>query len=83
MVRLARVDLRQAERLARAAAWLSRQIGRRGVARRSACAPWAISTTSSGRHEAAWKHYQQALEIYQRLGNELEAGRTLSGPCRR
>jgi CHAT domain-containing protein len=78
MVRLARIDLRQAERLALAAGWLSEQLddeASRATALRAAGHIFFLK----GDHPPACEHYRLALEIYQRLGMELEAGRTLSG----
>jgi CHAT domain-containing protein/tetratricopeptide (TPR) repeat protein len=78
VVRLTRVDLRQAERLARAAAWISAQIGDEGSR--------AISLRAMGhvlylkrQYEPALERYQEALAIYEHLGMELDVGRTISG----
>lgn len=78
MVRLARVDLKQAERMADAALWISekmedeasRALGLRAVGH---------VQFLKGNHPPALEHYRQALEIYERLGKDLEIGRTLSG----
>jgi CHAT domain-containing protein/Tfp pilus assembly protein PilF len=78
MVRLARIDLRQAERLALAAAWLSEQLDDE-ASRATGLRAVGHIFFLKGDHPPACEHYQKALEIYQRLGMELEAGRTLSG----
>jgi len=78
MVRLARIDLRQAERLALAAAWLSEQIDDE-ASRATGLRAMGHIFFLKGDHPPACEHYRRALEIYQRLGMELEAGRTLSG----
>jgi tetratricopeptide (TPR) repeat protein len=78
VVRLARVDLRQAERLARAAAWISAQIddeGSRATSLRAAGHVFYLKR----KYQPARQHYQAALAIYERLGMELDVGRTISG----
>jgi CHAT domain-containing protein len=78
MVRLARIDLRQAERLALGAAWLAEQLDDE---RSRATGLRAVGHIFflKGDHPPACEYYGKALEIYQRLGMEVEAGRTLSG----
>lgn len=78
MVRLARIDLKQAGRLAEAALWVSQQL--------DDDASLAIGLRAVGHvhflrgdHSPALEHYQAALRIYERLGMDLEVGRTLSG----
>jgi len=78
MVRLARIDLRQAERLALAAAWLSEQLDDE-ASRATGLRAVGHIFFLKGDHPPACEHYRKALEIYLRLGMELEAGRTLSG----
>jgi tetratricopeptide (TPR) repeat protein len=78
VVRLARVDLRQAERLAGSLAWLSRRVGDESARALGLRAVGHIHYLR-GRNEAAWTHYLAALHIYESLGQEIEAGRTLSG----
>jgi tetratricopeptide (TPR) repeat protein len=78
MLRRAHSDLRQAERLARAAAWLSECLGdepSRAVGLRALGHISFLRRT----YPSAWERYQAALVIYQRLGMELELGRTLIG----
>ncbi len=78
MVRLTRVDLPGAERLARSAEWFSRRLGDE-AARALGLRAMGHIHYLRGRNEPAWRHYQAALAIYERLGKELEVGRTLSG----
>jgi CHAT domain-containing protein/predicted negative regulator of RcsB-dependent stress response len=78
MVRLARIDLKQAERLADSALWTSEQLdddGSRAVGLRAVGHVHFLK----GDHPPALEHYQAALQIYESLGKELEVGRTLSG----
>jgi CHAT domain-containing protein len=78
VVRLVRVDLRQAERLARAAAWIAAQIDDEGSRAASLRALRHVFYLKR-KYEPARQHYQAALAIYQRLGMELDVGRTISG----
>jgi tetratricopeptide (TPR) repeat protein len=78
VVRLARVDLRQAERLARAAAWIAAQIGDEGSRATSLRAVGHVLYLKR-QYEPARERYQAALAIYERLGMELDVGRTISG----
>ena len=77
-VRLARIDLSRAERLARAADWLSRRAGDEASRALGLRAMGHIHYLN-GRNEAAWNNYSAALAIFERLGKDLEVGRTLSG----
>jgi CHAT domain-containing protein/tetratricopeptide (TPR) repeat protein len=78
VVRLVRVDLRQAERLARAAAWIAAQIEDEGSRAASLRALGHVFYLKR-KYEPAREHYQAALAIYERLGMELDVGRTISG----
>jgi CHAT domain-containing protein/TolA-binding protein len=78
VVRLARVDLRQAERLARAAAWISARIGDE-VSRATSLRAVGHVLYLKRKYEPAREHYQAALAIYEHLGMELDVGRTISG----
>ena len=78
MVRLARVDLRQADRLADAALWVSEQLHDENSNALGLRAVGHIHFLK-GDHPPALEHYRSALEIYERLGKDLEIGRTLSG----
>jgi CHAT domain-containing protein len=78
VVRLARVDLDLAGRLAEAAHWISirtedpaaRAMGLRAVGH---------MFYLKGNHAPALEHYQAALAIYRQEGLEVLAGRTMSG----
>jgi CHAT domain-containing protein/tetratricopeptide (TPR) repeat protein len=72
------VNVSQADRLARAAAWISRKLGDDG-ARALGHRAMAHVLTIQGSHEKARQHYEQALALFEKLGRELEIGRTLSG----
>src|ERR1019366_7431602 len=70
--------LRQAERLARAALWISGQSGdeaSRAVGLRAVGHVFYLKR----KYEPARQNYQAALDIYDRLGMELDVGRTISG----
>jgi CHAT domain-containing protein/predicted negative regulator of RcsB-dependent stress response len=78
VVRLARVDLNRAARLAHAARWLADKIND------DACRALSFRATGhvlhlSGRHMQALRCYENALRIYQRLHREIDVGRTYSG----
>ena len=77
MVRLARIDLKQAERLADAALWVSEQLtddeGSHAIGLRAVGHVHFLK----GDQTPALEHYQAALRIYERLGKEVEVGRTL------
>jgi CHAT domain-containing protein len=78
VVRLARVDLDQAQRIAEAASHVAGHGEDEGAC---ALALRAIGHIHflKGNHPPALDYYREALEIYQRLGREVEMGRTLSG----
>src|SRR3954449_5346442 len=71
------VDLPQAERMARSAAWLSEKTGDDG-ARAMALRAMGNILERKRRYVEALRQFEQALEIYERLGNEMEVARTLN-----
>jgi CHAT domain-containing protein len=78
MVRLARVDLDEAQRLAEAAFQVSAKLddeSSRALALRAVGHVHFLK----GNQAPALEFYRQALDIYERLGKEVELGRTLSG----
>ena len=77
VVRLLQVDIQQAERMARAA-WLL--AGRLGDDASRAAGLRALGHVHYRRrkYEKSLDLYQESLAIYQRLGDALEAGRTLN-----
>lgn len=71
------VDLPQAERIARSAWWLAAKIGddaSRAIALRSL----GNILERKRRYVEALNHFEQAIEIYEQLGNEMEVARTLN-----
>jgi CHAT domain-containing protein len=78
VVRLARIDVKQAGRLARAAMWLADQIDDEGARAQSLRAMGHVSVIL-GRHRDAVKHYDGALQLSRRLGRDVDVARTLNG----
>jgi len=78
MIRLVRIDLAQGERLARAAAWLADKLDD-AYSRATGARALGHIAQLRRRYEPAREFYQSALGIYERLGKELEVGRTLNG----
>jgi tetratricopeptide (TPR) repeat protein len=78
MIRLVRIDVGHADRLARAAAWIGEQIGD-DYSRATGLRALGHIAQLRRKYEPAREHYQTALRIYERLGKELEVGRTLNG----
>jgi tetratricopeptide (TPR) repeat protein len=77
-VRLARVDLRRAARLAETAEWLSRKL-KDDASRATGLRAAGHIHLLHGRHAAALERYRAALEINERLGRDLDVARTMSG----
>ncbi|MFQ5776710.1 MAG: CHAT domain-containing protein [Terriglobia bacterium] len=78
VVKRARVDLREAERLAKAASWLGNRL------KDNASCAYALRARGHvllirGRYEQALMRYQRAVALFERLGSEVDVGRTLSG----
>ena len=78
VVKLTRVDLRRADRLAQAARWLANRL------RDPYCHAQALRATGHvlygrGRYEQAVDRYQAALALLREEGREVDIGRTLSG----
>src|SRR5262245_1329382 len=78
VVRVARMDLRQAERLADAATWLAEKLQDDRCRAQSMRAVGHVLLIRR-RYSEALKHYDAALRLYRRLGEDLDVGRTLSG----
>jgi tetratricopeptide (TPR) repeat protein len=78
VVRVARVDLRQATRLAQAAAWLANRLGDDGSRAQSLRAMGHVLLIS-GKYAAALQRYEAALRLFRALGRPIDVGRTLSG----
>jgi CHAT domain-containing protein len=74
--RLVHTALGRAERLAEAASWLALRLDARAQARARRTAAHILY--ARGEHEAAVSAYDAAREMYERLADEAEVGRTLS-----
>ncbi|MGO9254871.1 MAG: CHAT domain-containing protein [Bryobacteraceae bacterium] len=77
-IRLVRIDLGQADRLARAAAWMGEQLND-DYSRATGSRALGHIAQLRRKYEPAREYYKAALGIYERLGKELEIGRTLNG----
>jgi CHAT domain-containing protein/Tfp pilus assembly protein PilF len=78
VVRLARIDVQQAGRLARAAMWLADQLDDDAARAQSLRALGHVSL-SLGRHREAVKRYERALELFRALKRDADIARTLNG----
>ncbi len=78
VVRVARVDLRQAERLADAATWLADKLGDDRCRAQSLRAAGHVALFR-GQHSEALERYEAALGLFRALGRDVDAGRTVSG----
>ncbi len=78
VVRVARVDLRQAERLADAAAWLAGRLADDGCRAQSLRARGHVLLIR-GKYREALRRYHAARKLFRALGREVDLGRTLSG----
>jgi tetratricopeptide (TPR) repeat protein len=77
VVRLLHVDIRQAERMASAARLLAERLGDDASRAASLRAQGHVHHRKR-KYEKSLDRYQESLAIYQRLGDALEAGRTLN-----
>jgi CHAT domain-containing protein len=78
VVRVARADLRQAERLADAAAWLAEKLGDDRCRAQSLRAVGHVLLIGR-RYGEALKRYDAALQLFRAAGQDIDVGRTLSG----
>lgn len=78
VARRARADLAEAERLARAAAWLAARL-KDNLSRAYSLRAAGHMDFMRGRQEFALKNYKKALALFEREGSELDVARTLSG----
>jgi CHAT domain-containing protein len=78
VVRLARTDLQQADRLARAATWVARKLEDDGSRGQSLRAMGHVAF-SLGKYREALKHYDGAIAVFRRMGREVDVARTLNG----
>ena len=77
VVRLLHVDVRQAERMAQAASLVAERLGD-DASRAASLRAMGHIRYRKRKYEASLELYQKSLSIYQRLGDALEAGRTLN-----
>jgi CHAT domain-containing protein len=78
VVRLARADLRRADRLAQASIWLAEKLDD-AYCRAQASRAAGHVLLMKAKYNEALKHYSEALAGFRSLGKELEVGRTLYG----
>ena len=77
VVRLVRVDLRRAQRLAKATLWLARQIGdqaSKALGHRALGHVYYLKT----KYQTARAHYEAAIAIYTSLNQDVERARTMT-----
>lgn len=77
VVRLYRVDLQKADRLARSAEWIAERLGDDGCRAQGLLAAAHVAFMK-GRYAAAFALYRRARNLYRQLGRELDAARTTS-----
>jgi len=78
VVRLARVDLQQADRLAHAATWLADILEDEGARAQSLRATGHVLFIR-GKYKEALEHYNAAVKLFRRAGREVDVARTLNG----
>lgn len=78
VVRLARIDLKRADRLARAASWIAERLDDDGCRAQSLRAAGHIRSIR-GNHVDALAAFKSALTLFRRLGRDTDVARTLNG----
>jgi CHAT domain-containing protein len=78
VVRLVRVDLQQADRLAQAATWVAEKLGDDGCRAQSLRATGHVRFIG-GKYVEALASYEAAVKLFRRVGREVDVGRTLNG----
>jgi CHAT domain-containing protein len=78
VVRLARLDLRKADRLAQSAIWVADRLGDDFCRAQSLRAVGHVQLIK-GKYTDALQSYQEALSLFRALGRENDVGRTLYG----
>jgi CHAT domain-containing protein len=78
VVRLARIDLQRADRLAQASKWVAEKLEDDGCRAQSLRAAGHIRFIA-GKYAEALQHYDAAMKLFRRLGREVDVGRTLNG----
>ena len=79
VVVLSRVDMRRAQRLAQAAAWIARELKDDQVASAFSARAMGHVLYLSGKHRPAIQQYESALESFESLGRDMDAARTING----
>jgi CHAT domain-containing protein len=78
IVRVARVDLQQADRLARAARWVAEKLDDAGSRAQSLRASGHVSYLR-GKYAAALGDYEEAARLFRGAGRDVDLARTLNG----
>src|SRR6266850_6983873 len=78
VVRLARIDLQQADRLAQAAKWVADRLADDGSHAQSLRATGHVLFIR-GKYKEATEHYNAAVKRFRRAGREVDVARTLNG----
>jgi CHAT domain-containing protein len=78
VVKLARTDLRQAERLAKAAKWVADKLDD-DTSRALSLRALGHVAFSLGKYRDALKHYDAALALFRRQGLDVDVARTING----
>jgi CHAT domain-containing protein len=78
IVRLARVDLQRADRLARAATWIAEKLDDAGCRAQSLRASGHVRFFR-GKYTAALEDYDAAAQLFRHAGREVDLARTLNG----
>ena len=77
-MRLARVDLQRADRLAHAARWVADKLDDDGCRAQSLRATGHVRFIR-GKYTEALEHYDAAVKLFRRVGREVDVARTLNG----
>lgn len=78
VVRLARIDLQRADRLAQAATWVAEKLKDDGCRAQSLRAIGHVRFIR-GKYNEALEHYEGAVTLFRRVGREVDVARTLNG----
>jgi tetratricopeptide (TPR) repeat protein len=78
VVRLARIDLKQADRLAQAAKWVADRLADDGSRAQSLRATGHVLFIR-GKYKEATEQYNRAVKLFRRAGREVDVARTLNG----
>jgi tetratricopeptide (TPR) repeat protein len=78
VVTFARVDLQKAERLAQASSWIAERLNDAYSTAQSSRAVGHILYLT-GKYQQAIREYEKALDLFERLGRDVDYARTISG----